>query len=187
MRFIALRNKMKFSIRTLLLWTLLVSAFFPFSTLYTTFTSRVLRESHPQYHDFVVSSVLREGDAFEKVSAKYNTLRLIQKTDPQYQHFRWVAKQNNWIIRDTDEFFGYSFEGEEIVGYHQFRDGMLVNHPADSFRNPYQNAVTNNFQVPHWSLRSGVWPPYLLTAIAFLIAWSVFNRNFKKRDNKSLD
>ena len=162
---------MRFSIGTLLFVVVLVALYFPIRTAYLPFLSNRLKKSHPGYQDFAISSTLREGDSFQVVSGNYQAMRKIEKDDPIYSHFEHVARINNWIIESSDEFYEYTFNGQDVVGYHQFRNGQLVNHPIESFNDPYENSVTNNLEIPNAIFRAGEWPLYFLLIILLTSIW----------------
>ena len=167
-----------FSIRTMLILITAVALYFPTHAIYEPWQQDRLRVSHHIYHDFTVLAKLSEGDSVADVSANYEVFGRVDSEAGRRQLIGFASAAGN-RVEVADEFYKYSVHGEGNVGYLQFRDGCLVNHPSDLFTDPVANTLRNGANLPSAFDRMGIWPIYGAIVILFLLAYLALDRIFR--------
>ena len=172
----------RFGIRSLLLTSALVAAFFPFRGLY----DHWFRSTYSGYH---VHRTLRDyvsnGDSFDYVSSLFDrsearTRQFVLENGPFLANRKSIFADHE----NGDEYHVFFINGGNVRALFQFRDGVVVNHLKRLYQFPYSTVQHHKDRAPSSLLRNGALLVYTITvASCGMIAWVILLVAFPKPRN----
>jgi hypothetical protein len=128
--------RFRFSTRALFLGSVIVAIYFPVRSVYEPWRRERLQTSHEMYSDYETSSQIYEGNSVQTVTRHFPTLKIVDET-PTWDNLSMQYPN----VKPTDEFYRCSYRAPGAFGYFHFRDGRLVSHPRDRYKDPIANAI----------------------------------------------
>lgn len=159
----------RYSLRSLLIATAIVSAYFPLAKLYHSWFTTTY-DSY--YVTSVLASKIHNGDSVDAVATHFASYRILRDTDSNdMQNVNEIWGSNNLTREDTDQYYHFSTRGG-AGAYLQFRDGRLANMTNSSYSDASRIAVMNHDSIPNPILRLGLFPIYLIlvACVALILA-----------------
>ena len=173
---------MRYSIATLLLVVLLVSAYFPLRTLFEPWQRARVASKYPMHALQADLSQLHDGDTIELASDRFPTLSLIDPNSDDRIKLDQLATITGMALPKNAELYRYKSYG--LDGILTFQHGRLVKDNHD--KHPVVVAQQRLIPTPNLWIRAGILPFYVLFASVLRAAWIVVRRPGKTPNSDAM-
>jgi hypothetical protein len=165
---------MRFSITTLLILTLLVSAYFPLQNMFEPWQQARIASQHPLYALRLDNAKLRNGDTIVKASSIFPTMQFVEP----YSQLRINLEQAMGTMGEKypEGVDLYRHNSHGVLGILAFQNGKLIMNNDNG--NPVAIAQQRLITPSLW-FRSGILPMYTIIASILLAAWVIVCKWFQ--------
>ena len=173
---------LRYSLATLLMWVLVVAAYFPTQSAFNHWQKDRLKSHYPEYLVNLELSRLQQDETFESASRKFPHFSRMESSSRTITTD--LLSRAGMPIDDNTEVYMFEIHGANVML--TFRDGRLVNHDQLCANDPITVAQRQGHPYPGFWHRLGLMPYYVVFALGLITIYNYFNtRRSNSADNQS--